>query len=89
MVLNFKVFDKMNRKDKINLLNQLEIGELPIEIFQRPKLCIKNVQISDYRRSRQISHDEDIFDSITNNSISQVNPYTGELYGIISVCIIK
>ena len=79
----------MNRKDKINLINQLEIGELSIEIFQRPKLCIRNMQISDYRRSRQISHDEDIFDLSTNNSISQVNPYTGELYGIISVCIIK
>ena len=79
----------MNRKDKINLINQLEIGELSIEIFQRPKLCIKNVQISDYRTSRQISHDEDIFDLITNNSISGVNPYTGEFYGIISVCIIK
>jgi hypothetical protein len=79
----------MNRKDKINLINQLEIGELSIEIFQRPKLCIRNVQISDYRRSRKISHDEDIFDSNTNNSISGVNPYTGEFYGLIFVNIIK
>jgi hypothetical protein len=79
----------MNRKDKINLINQLEIGELSIEIFQRPKLCIRNVQISDYRRSRQISHDEDIFDLNTNNSISAVNPYTGDFYGLIFVNIIK
>ena len=79
----------MNRKDKINLINQLEIGELPIEIFQRPKLRIRNVQISDFKRSSEISHDEDIFDLSTNNSISGVNPYTGEFYGIISVCIIK
>lgn len=79
----------MNRKDKINLLNQLEIGELPIEIFKRPKLCIKNVQISDYRRSRQISHDEDIIDFNNNSSISGVNLYTGDFYGIISVSIIK
>jgi len=79
----------MNRKDKINLINQLEIGELSIEIFQRPKLCIRNVQISDYRRSRQILHDEDIFDLNTKNSISGVNPYTGEFYGLIFVNIIK
>ena len=79
----------MERKDKINLINRLEIGELSIEIFQRPKLCIRNVQISDYRRSRQISHDEDIFDLNTNNSISGVNPYTGEFYGLIFVNIIK
>ena len=79
----------MNRKDKINLINQLEIGELSIEIFQRPKLCIKNVQISDYRRSREISHDEDIIDFNSNSCNSGVNPYTGEFYGIISVCIIK
>ena len=79
----------MNRKEKINLINQFETGELTIEIFQRPKLCIRNMQISDYRRSRQISHDEDIFDLSTNNSISGVNPYTGEFYGIISVSIIK
>jgi hypothetical protein len=79
----------MNRKDKINLINQLEIGELPIEIFQRPKLCITNVQISDFKRSREISHDEDIIDFSNNSSISGVNPYTGDFYGIISVSIIK
>ena len=79
----------MNRKEKINLINQFETGELTIEIFQRPKLSIRNVQISDYRRSRQISHDEDIFDFSNNSSISGVNPYTGDFYGIISVSIIK
>ena len=79
----------MNRKEKINLINQFEIGELTIEIFQRPKLSIRNVQISDFKRSREISHDEDIIDFKNNSSISGVNPYTGEFYGIISVCIIK
>ena len=79
----------MNRKDKINLINQLEIGELSIEIFQTPKLRIRNVQISDFKRSREILHDEDIVDFNNYSSISGVNPYTGEFYGIISVCIIK
>ena len=79
----------MNRKEKINLINQFEIGELPIEIFQRPKLRIRNVQISDFKRSSEISHDEDIIDFKNNSSISGVNPYTGEFYGIISVSIIK
>ena len=79
----------MNRKEKINLINQFEIGELTIEIFQRPKLSIRNVQISDFKRSREISHDEDIIDFKNNSSISGVNPYTGEFYGIISVSIIK
>ena len=79
----------MNRKEKINLINQFEIGELPIEIFQRPKLRIRNVQISDFKRSSEISHDEDIIDFNNNTSISGVNPYTGEFYGIISVSIIK
>ena len=79
----------MNRKDKINLINQLEIGELSIEIFQRPKLRIRNVQISDFKRSREISHDEDIIDFKNNSSISGVNPYTGKFYGIIYVNIIN
>ena len=79
----------MNRKEKINLINQFEIGELPIEIFQRPKLRIRNMQISDFKRSREISHDEDIIDFNNNTSISGVNPYTGDFYGIISVSIIK
>ena len=79
----------MNRKEKINRINQFEIGELTIEIFQRPKLSIRNVQISDFKRSREISHDEDIIDFKNNTSISGVNPYTGEFYGIISVSIIK
>jgi hypothetical protein len=79
----------MNRKDKIKLLNQLEIGEIPILIFQRPKICINNVQISDFRRSRKISNDEDITDFSTNSSNSGINPYTGEFYGLIFVNIIK
>ena len=78
----------MNRKDKIKLLNQLEIGEIPIIIFQRPKICIKNVQISDFRRLRIISNDEDATDFNTNSSNSGINPYTGEFYGLISVNII-
>ena len=79
----------MNRKEKINLINQFEIGQLPIEIFQKPKLYIINFQISDFRKSREISHDEDIIDFNNNSSISGINPYTGEFYGIISVSIIK
>ena len=42
----------MNLKEKINLINQFEIGDLTIDIFQNPKLRIKNVQISDFKRSR-------------------------------------
>ena len=77
----------MNRKEKINLINQFEIGELTIEIFQRPKLRIRNVQISDFKRSREISHDEDIYYS--NSTISGINPYTDQFYGIININIVK
>lgn len=58
-------------------------------MFQRPRLIIRNVQISDYTKSRQVSHDEDIIDFNINSTISGVNPYTGEFYGDINIKIIK
>jgi hypothetical protein len=78
----------MNRKDKINLINQLEIGQIPIEMFQEPKLLLKSVELLKYRNSRSIIHDEDLY-IYDNKSNFGINPYTGCFYGIIKVSIIK
>ena len=79
----------MNRKDKINLINQVEIGQIPIEMFQEPKVILKNVELLEFRNSRLIFHDEDL--SLYDHSKVRfgINPYTGCFYGIIYVSIIK
>lgn len=79
----------MNRKDKINLINQLEIGQIPIEIFQEPKVILKNLELLEFRNSRRILHDED--SNLYDHSKLKfgINPYTGCFYGIIMVSIIK
>ena len=79
----------MNRKDKINLIYQLEIGGIPIEMFQKPKVLLNNIKLFEFRNSRRILHDEDL--NLYDHSKLKfgINPYTGCFYGIIYVSIIK
>jgi hypothetical protein len=79
----------MNRKDKINLINQLEIGDIPIEMFQKPKLLLNKVDLSEFRNSRRLLHDEDLSLYDHHKLKFGINPYTGSFYGIIMVSIIK
>jgi len=78
----------MDRKDKIKLINQLEIGVIPIQMFKRPRIIFKNIETSYFRSSREISHDEDaiVYDM---NHQSGINPYTGNFYGDIIIYIVK
>jgi hypothetical protein len=78
----------MNRKEKINLINQLEIGSIPTEMFQKPKVLLKNVKLLEFRNTRLIIHDEDLKIQ-DNKSNFGINPYTGCFYGIINISIIK
>jgi hypothetical protein len=77
----------MDRKDKIKLINQLEIGAIPIEMFQPPRVTFKNLETSYFRRSRKVSHDEDYLDVVKTHS--GINPYTGKFYGDIIIYIVK
>ena len=77
----------MDRKDKIKLINQLEIGAIPIEMFQPPRITFKNLETSYFRRSRKVSHDEDYLDVVKTHS--GINPYTGKFYGEIIIYIVK
>ena len=78
----------MDRKDKIKLLNRLEIGEIPIEMFQPPRITFKKIETGYFRNSREILHDEDtMVNDIKNHS--GINPYTGNFYGEIKIYIIK
>lgn len=79
----------MNRKDKINLINQLEIGQIPIEMFQEPKVILKNIELLEFRNSRRILHDEDLNLYDDSKLKFGINPYTGCFYGLIYVSIIK
>jgi hypothetical protein len=79
----------MNRKDKINLINQLELGDIPIEMFQKPKVILKKVQIIEFRSSKRVFHDEDASLSYLKSSKSGINPFTGNFYGVINVNIVK
>lgn len=78
----------MNRKEKINLINQLEIGAIPTDMFQKPKVLLKNVKLVEFRNSIGVLHDEDL--NIYDNKLNfGINPYTGCFYGIINISIIK
>ncbi len=77
----------MDRKDKIKLINQLEIGAIPIEMFQPPRITFKNIETSYFRSSRKISHDEDPLGVVKTHS--GINPYTGNFYGEIIIYIVK
>jgi hypothetical protein len=79
----------MNRKDKINLINQLELGDIPIEMFQNPKVLLKNVKLLEFRNSRRVLHDEDLNLYDQSKLKFGINPYTGCFYGIIMVSIVK
>ena len=78
----------MDRKEKIKLINKLEIGVIPIKMFQPPRITLKKIETSYFRSSREISHDED---GVVNdiNHHSGINPYTGNFYGDIIIYIVK
>ena len=77
----------MDRKDKIKLINQLEIGAIPLKMFQQPKITLKNINSSDFRNSRKVSHDEDQLGVVETHF--GINLYTGNFYGDINVYIVK
>ena len=77
----------MDRKDKIKLINQLEIGAIPIEMFQPPRITFKKLETNYFRSSRKVSHDEDQLGVIKTQS--GINPYTGNFYGDIIIYIVK
>lgn len=79
----------MKRKEKINLINQLEIGAIPIEMFQKPRMIQKNLDLLDFRNSRCILHDEDLKLNDLNSSRFGINPFTAEFYGVIKIYIVK
>ncbi len=79
----------MNRKDKINLINQLELGDISIEMFQKPKVILKKVQIIEFRSSKRVFHDEDASLTYLKSSKFGINPYTGDFFGNILVSIVK
>lgn len=79
----------MNRKEKINLINQLEIGAIPTEMFQKPKVLLKSVKLLEFKNSRRVLHDEDLNLYEHSKLNFGINPYTGYFYGIIIVSIIK
>ena len=77
----------MDRKDKIKLINQLEIGTIQLKMFQPPKITLKNINSSDYRNSNKISHDEDHLGIVITEF--GINLYTGNFYGDIVIYIVK
>ena len=79
----------MDRKDKIKLINQLEIGAIPIEMFQKSKVILKNVKITEFRSSKRVFHDEDVSLSDLKSSKFGINPFTGDFFGKFFVSIVK
>lgn len=79
----------MNRKEKIYLINQLEIGSIPTEIFQKPRVILKNLDLLDFRNSKCVLHDEDLNLNDFNSSGFGINPFTAEFYGVIKIYIVK
>ena len=77
----------MDRKDKIKLINQLEIGAIPIEMFQPPRITFKILETNYIRSSRKVSHDEDHLGVVKTHF--GINPYTGNFYGEIIIYIVK
>lgn len=79
----------MNRKDKISLINQLELGNIPIEMFQKPKVLIEKISKKEFKGSSRALHDEDLNINEFNLSRSGINPFTGCFYGIIKILILS
>ena len=77
----------MDRQDKIKLINQLEIGAIPIEMFQPPRITFKILETNYIRSSRKVLHDEDHLGVVKTHS--GINPYTGNFYGEIIIYIVK
>lgn len=81
----------MNRKDKIELINRLEIGTIPVEYFQSPIIKIDYVERSKFISTIGRKNDEDLnlIDSNLDNLTFGINPYTGVFYGTVRIIIVK
>jgi len=79
----------MNRKDKISLINQLELGDIPIEMFQKPKVVIEKFSKKEFTSSSRSLHDEDQNINEFKLSRSGINPFTGCFYGTIKILVLS
>ena len=81
----------MNRKDKIKLINRLEIGTIPVEYFQPPTIKLEYVKRSNYISTFGPKNDEDLslIDPDLDNLKFGINPFTGVFYGLIRIIIVK
>ncbi len=81
----------MNRKQKINLLNQFELGHVPVEIFHPVTIKFSYRSIKEYKAPSSIVNDEDKPDIETSNCYTKfgINPYTDKFYGKIEILIVN
>ena len=80
----------MNRKQKINLLKQLELGHVPVEMFQPVTINFTYKSIKEFKVPLSIVNDEDRpeFESSKSFKLFGINPYTGRFYGNIKILIV-
>lgn len=80
----------MNRKDKIKLINRLEIGTIPVEYFQPPTIKLEYVKRSNYISTFGPKNDEDLslIDADLEIMKFGINPFTGSFYGSINILVI-
>jgi hypothetical protein len=81
----------LNRKQKINLLNQLELGQVPVEMFNPVTIKLSYKSIDGYKVPISIVNDEDILELDSNKFNTPqfgINPYTGKFYGNIKILIV-
>jgi hypothetical protein len=81
----------LNRKQKIKLLNQLELGQVPFEMFNPVTIKFSYKSINEYKVPIPIVNDEDIPElesSKFNKRNFGINPYTGKFYGNIKILIV-
>lgn len=80
----------MKRKDKIDLLNKLELGVIPIEMFHPITIKYSIIKSIDFRNSESRKNDEDLPELESNSLVKNfgINPYTGTFYGNIKILIV-
>ncbi len=81
----------MNRKQKINLLNQLELRQVPVEIFQPVTIKISYESLNEFKAPSTIVNDEDKSELESSNCNPRfgINPFTGKFYGNIQILIVN
>ncbi len=80
----------MKRKDKIELLNKLELGVIPIEMFLPVTVKYSIIKLIDFRNSESRKNDEDLSELESSSTVKNfgINPYTGTFYGNIKILIV-